>query len=342
MPTKHTRRATAPADYNLPPTVTATPLPTTINNTAKLQNREKAAHQAKLKRKRTDAEGTTNKNYSQDDTPRAFARLMQLQQGVRRPNGLDNGDSKRQKKKARTEEAATVTAKPKQAQPAKQQQTKPKPAPSPAPIPKTQPPPTVEQPKILPGESLRDYASRVDRALPLSATLVRKGNTPLPGIKERRTKKERKMQKLYASWRADDVKLKEKAEEAAEAAEEAAEERGIELGVTGEEVKWEEGKRTKRKRMLTETSEGVSVLDDEDPWAVLRERREKRGGLHDVVQAPPDLRAVKTVLKTGKKAGGDVPRKAGGGDERRKEELGQARREVIEGYRAMMRAGGRT
>jgi hypothetical protein len=233
---------------------------------------------------------------------------MQMQAGVKPRSGLDDGASRKSKKQKLAQEA--------------------------------QPPPGMPSKtitsdptlKIQPGERLADFAARVDQALPMGG-LTRKGNTKIDGIKERQTKTEKRLKKMYAEWREEDVRRKDAIEEFQEKQEELAEEKETELG--GQSLAFPEGKRKKRKRMLGETA----VDDDEDPWAVLKERREKPKGLHDVVQAPPTLKVIpkeKFKVRNGAKVNvANVP--ANAGSLKRREELGDARREVIERYRSMMK-----
>ncbi|KAL8686594.1 MAG: hypothetical protein Q9218_006997, partial [Villophora microphyllina] len=88
--------------------------------------------------------------------------------------------------------------------------------------------------------------------------------------------------------------------------------------------------------------------EDDDPWAVVaanrkreQEEKEKRitgggaglVGLHDVVLAPPKFSKVPKA-KFEVKDMADVIKKGG---LKKQTELGEARKSVIEGYRAMMR-----
>lgn len=140
-----------------------------------------------------------------------------------------------------------------------------------------------------------------------------------------------------------DQKRKAAEEEFLERQEEKDEELQNELG--GQEIHLpaaaEGGKRSakRKQKMLTELTE----KDDEDPWKVLEAKREKPKGLHDVVQAPPELKPVREKFKTKKMNGAkvdvdNVPGKSG--SLARREELGQARKDVIERYRAMMKGKG--
>lgn len=187
----------------------------------------------------------------------------------------------------------------------------------------------AEQLKIQPGERLADFAARVNQTLPMGG-LARKGAS----TGERVTKTEKRMKKMYAEWRSADAKRKEKLDELQEQQEEEDEEKSTELG--GQSVRFEfVGKKGKRARMVGE------VDDDEDPWAVLKTRREERKGLHDVVQEPPTMKVIPTekfkVRNGAKVEVANVP--SASGSLARREELGAARREVIERYRAMMKGG---
>jgi hypothetical protein len=233
---------------------------------------------------------------------------MQMQAGVKPKSGLDDGTSRKAKKRKVGQEAQST----KDAQSTS-----------------TSSDPTL---KIQPGERLADFAARVDQALPMGG-LTRKGNTKVEGIKERQTKTEKRLQKLYAEWREEETRRKDAIEEFQEKQEELAEEKETEFG--GQSLAFPEGRRKKRKRLLGETA----ASDDEDPWAVLKERREKPKGLHDVVQAPPTLKVIpkeKFKVRNGAKVNvANVP--ANAGSLKRREELGDARREVIERYRTMMK-----
>ena len=85
--------------------------------------------------------------------------------------------------------------------------------------------------------------------------------------------------------------------------------------------------------------------DEDDPWAVLKSKREAPKGLHDVVQAPPSMNVVpkeKFKVRNGAKVSvANVPGASGMKSLKQREELSEARKEVIERYRAMMKGGGR-
>ena len=238
---------------------------------------------------------------------------MQLHTGQKRPrSGLDDGNSRRNAKKQK--KSADVVP------PAVKQSADAESAPT-------------QMPKIQPGERLKDFAARVDHALPVGG-LARKGKVKVEGVKERQTKTEKRLHKMYASWREEDARRKEREDERLEQEEEAEEEREAELG--GQSVRLPTSIETgKRKKVIGE----AAGSDDEDPWAQLKLKRDTPKGLHDVVLAPPNFKAVpkeKFKVRNGAKADVvNVPTAAG--SLKRREELSAARREVIERYREMMK-----
>ncbi|TKA29253.1 hypothetical protein B0A50_03763 [Salinomyces thailandicus] len=321
MPHKHVRRKDSDfSQFNLAPSTVAKALPT-FEQTAKPKSKKDGVQQKpKAKRKRSEKNG-----HKHDDTPRAFARMMQWQATGKRPSGLDDGNTSRKKKKQSisgkddTSEATSKKALDLAAEKA-------------------------EVPRIQPGEKLSDYAARVDQALPMGG-LTRKGKMNVEGMKERRTKTEKRLHKMYASWREEEARLKEKEEERQEQEEEEEEEKQAEYG----DVHFPQSSK-KRRKMVGETDD-----QDDDPWAVLKQRRAeveaepqaanqraRKGGLrglHDVVQAPPTMKVVPKekfkVRNNAKVNVANIP--AASGSLKRREELSDARTEVIERYRAMMR-----
>lgn len=208
----------------------------------------------------------------------------------------------------------------------------------------------AEIPTIRPGEKMSDFAARVDAALPVSGLInktAKGGKDPL-GLKVGRTKTEKRMHRMYDEWRTQEAKIQERREEERELREEEEEEEDEKFGRgSGGGVRWKidsvaaeeaaaAGKagKGKRKKLIGE------IGDDDDPWAALKKARdEKKGGLHDVVLAPPTFTKVPREKFKVRGAGvdvGDVPKAAG--SLRRREELGEVRRGVVEGYRAMMKA----
>jgi len=191
---------------------------------------------------------------------------------------------------------------------------------------------TLEVPRIQPGERLGDFAARVDQSMPI-AGLATKGKK-VEGMKERRTKHERKLRKLQDQWRVDEARIREKEEEEKEQADEEWEEklagmdkeaRDLLLTINANGRKSKKGKKSK---LIGEVDD-----DEGDPWAVLKTRREKPKGVFDVADAPPQFRrAPKTLLKSGD----GVPKSAG--SLRRREQLNDTRSEIIVRYREMMAA----
>jgi hypothetical protein len=201
----------------------------------------------------------------------------------------------------------------------------------------------AEVPTIRVGERMSEFSARVDAALPVSGLInktAKNGKDPL-GLKVGRTKTEKRMHRMYDEWREQDRKIKEKREEALELAEEEA------MDEDGQ-VKWKadievahetsgkKSKKGKKKKLIGELDDG-----DDDPWAKLKSMRgEQKAGLNDVVQAPPTFKSLpkeKFKVRNARVEVEDVPRASG--SLRRREELGQVRRSVVEGYRAMMKKG---
>lgn len=302
MPHKHVRRKDSNGkDFNLGPADKAQPLPT-FDGSLKKKHQKNGVGKQNAKRKRS----TATQNYKEDDTPREFARMMQFQATGKRPSGLDDGSRRAAKKRKASQTDNTAITPPT------------------APV-----TPKVDLPKILPGERLADYSARVDQALPIGG-LERKGKVQVDGVKERMTKTEKRLKKMYASWREDDARRKDKEEEFQEQQEEAEEEQETELG--GQAVKFA----SKRKKMIGEQAD-----EDDDPWAVLKLKRDAPRGLHDVAKAPPEFTVKPTEkfkVRNGVKVDVlDVP--IASGSLKRREELSDARRDVIERYRAMMKEG---
>jgi len=289
---------------DLPPTVIARPLP--VAKSAKSNGIFTTELTTARKRKR--------KAEKDDDTPKAFTRLMSFREGKRLPKGLDDGMKTTKRQKHSESEKATI------------------PTESVAELSNAR----IEIPTIQPGEGMSDFAARVDAALPLSGLLnrTRKGGKDPLGLKVARTKKEKKMHRMYDEWREQDRKIKEKRQEAIELAQEDEDE---ELG-----VKWKVdmestilGARKKRKgkksKVIGEANDG-----DDDPWAAItRARNEAPKRLNDVVQAPPQFSNLPKEKFKARVNVEDVPKASG--SLRRREELVEVRKSVVEGYRQMIK-----
>lgn len=194
---------------------------------------------------------------------------------------------------------------------------------------------SVEAPKIRPGEDLRSYAVRVDAALPVSGltkkTVIKDGKDEA-GMKVYRTRKERKMHKLYDQWHAEERKINERKEQELEqAAEKALEKDAADItSASLAEFDEEVGKtKTKGRRRRAQV--------EEDPWLILKRKRgEAKVGLHDTAQAPPELnKKMSHQLKVGGAAVAveNVPKASG--SLRRREELQAIRTDVVDAYRKM-------
>ncbi|KAH8891415.1 hypothetical protein GQ53DRAFT_720829 [Thozetella sp. PMI_491] len=319
MPHKHTRREKDLATFDLPPSQIAKPLPVdsiSKKNAPKKNknlNRKAAKAAAQAKRDNLGVESAAkNKKRKRadpnhDDAPRAFKRLMAFAGGKKTRSGLDDPGEK--PKKVAKEGNSSAPAAP--AAPA--------------------------VPTIRPGERLAEFNHRVDAALPLSGLVsktVKNGKDPL-GLKVWKTKKEMKMHKLYDEWREEDRKIKEKQEEELE----AAEEREMEDDSLGVSWKLEEeaaGKKKKKKSKATKYL-GEARGAEEDPWAEVKKRRgEKKVGLNDVVQAPPEIKGPgkKFVVRGAAVEVDGIPKSAG--SLRKREELQGIRDEVVASYRKRM------
>jgi len=254
-----------------------------------------------------------------DDTPRAFARLLNFQRtGKRLPPTLDDGSAQKGKKRKReTDDPANTMSKAKH-------------VPTAIPETATNNPPDI---KILAGERLAEFSARVDQALPIAGmrTKGQTGTIKIPGVKaeERKTKHNRRLERMQKEWREGAARRKEKIEEEMENEEEERER---------QQLLWGGIKPGGKKKKQRQGDAGGSG-EDEDPWAELEERRRgsKQKNLQDVVQAPPQLKGVKSKFKDLGLAGVDVRNVPGSvGSLRKREELGLARRRVINEYRKMM------
>ncbi|KAG9235225.1 putative UPF0653 protein [Amylocarpus encephaloides] len=315
MPHKHTRKGELDkSTTDLPPTSIAKPL--AVSKSSK----ENGVFTSELTTtRRTNKKRKHNPDIN-DDTPKAFARLMMFQQGQKLPKGLDDGvrDKKVKKRKANPmgsqgedEGASKVVA----------TQTE------------------SATPTIRPGERMAEFSARVDAALPVRglANKTGKGGKDPLGLQVKRTYKEKKMHKMYAEWRAQDEKIKEKREEAREL--EEMEEEGEDGQVVWKDAGAERSKRKKKgkkgkRRLIGEVEDGEG-----DPWAKIKQLR--GGGkvaLNDVAQAPPIFKQTpkeKFKVRGARVEVENVPKASG--SLRRREELGEVRRSVVEGYRQMMK-----
>ncbi|KAL7899131.1 hypothetical protein HDV63DRAFT_395401 [Trichoderma sp. SZMC 28014] len=180
------------------------------------------------------------------DTPRAFRRLMAVAGGKKLRSGLDNGDTGNQPM-----QDSNVPS---------------------------------EKLQIRPGENLGAFASRVDAALPVSGlakkSTTRDGKDEL-GLKVYRTRKERKMHKLYDQWREEERKIQQKKEDELEDIAERDLEDDAAGILTSAAFQDENNQGVKRKGKKRRKQV------DEDPWLVLKKlRAEKKPKLHEAPLAP--------------------------------------------------------
>lgn len=221
-------------------------------------------------------------------------------------------------------------------------------------------------PTILPCESLSAFSARVDAAIPVSGLAKPKRNSAVElGLRQRQTKMEKRMQRIQAEWREAAAKRKEKLAEKEEEAEKENERDGgsgdgvRRIGCINSNARAEKkikgNGKSKHRKGLAATYENDDVGDDE-PWAVIAAKRLENSsttasglrsgglvGLHDVVLAPPKFSKVpKEKNITGNT---DIGRtwhvkspleKHSMIGLKRQEELGEARRSVVDSYRRMM------
>lgn len=287
--------------------------------------------------------------YGEDDTPKAFQRLMQFSKsGVKRSNGLDDGAAKPKKTKAKKQGATTGadkdattttnTALQQSNTSSTQSQTQTQGAPQNNNHNKP-PPPNPADLKIRPGESMSEFRSRVDQALPLTG--ISRSGKKIDGISTHRvTKHERRLKRLQAGWREEEARIREKEQEALELAEEEMDEHaaiwGEDKDSSTEKSGKKNGKKGKKKRKLVVGE--VKSTSDDDEWEKLQKSKQQRKGLHDVVSAPPTFDKVpREIFKVKNGAGakvGNVP--VAVGSLAKREQLGEERKTIIDTYRELM------
>ncbi|KAK2812998.1 hypothetical protein FQN50_001020 [Emmonsiellopsis sp. PD_5] len=323
MPHKHKRRQKDnPDNYDLPPTKVAKPLPT--------KESESIFTSKKPKQKKSQPA-------FKDDTPKAFARMMQQLQKAsstgsgaipRTPSGLDDGTrpTKQNRKRKRGEQDASNP------QERNNDSSSKKPSTKPTITPTTTTTTTTNIPKILPGERMSDFAARVDQALPLSgisrksASGTTLGKDPaLRNLREQRqTKHERRLLRLQREWREEEVRIRERDEaerEEREAEEEEINEQWkaweVEAGVTKKKKaatttagakskkKKKKGKKGKKGKAGAGGGEDVDSQsddgddgDDDDPWAKLNQKAKAVRAINPLEQVQaPPMQLVKPKEK---------------------------------------------
>ena len=301
--------------YDLPPTTIAQPLPVLKTKNApearKSNHIESSCHDQKKSRMLK----------KDDDTPRAFTRLMNFQNGWKPPRGLDNGAPAFKKRKR------SNTLNQDQSSDHKNNDTL-----------------SSSIPKILPSERLSEFSARVNAAIPVAglAKKSKSGSELLTG--ERQTKLEKRMQKMYAEWREAEAKRKEQLDEEEDELEMEKDDVGkgrSRLPASTKTKRTVKGKRRKGPMM----NDGKVASDDEDPWSDIKAKRKETPiasaspgglvGLHDVVLAPPRLTKLPKE-KMRDKTGQNSLKEVAIIGLKRQSELGEARRQVVEGYRRLM------
>ncbi|KAF9892538.1 hypothetical protein FE257_001647 [Aspergillus nanangensis] len=360
MPHKHKRRQDDKSIYDLPPTEIAKSLPVYDPNSKswKTDKNKKNKNNKNNKNKKPlqNAKGkpiakpeTSRKATAmEDDTPKAFLRLMQRQtqrnQGPSNPSEeaqepakkrkRESGDKTNPRKKSATKTAKKPTTTTTTAAAAATTTTDTEPTAPASSAPETQP-----KLKILPGEKLSDFAARVDRELPLS--MMKKSDKPaaagMPNIREQRqTKHEKHLRRLQKQWREDEKKIQEREAEEREEREDEREEE------TRQWREWEleAGKAKAKKKGAGKKGKNQNGEDYEpDPWAKLNKARmnKQSNPSFDVVEAPPQLTKPREIFKV---RGGamvnvaNVP--AAVGSLRQREELATERNNIVEEYRRLM------
>ncbi|RHZ52375.1 uncharacterized protein CDV56_104841 [Aspergillus thermomutatus] len=317
----------------------ANPLPVRDPNAPKTKGK-KPTPKSKDAKKENTSTFARSKSSLDDDTPRAFRRLMQLQAngGKQAPPKSDASETGSKKRKRDTTEDRKESSRKKTAG-SSTTTTSANAATSTTAA--AEPKPTSKL-KILPGEKLSDFAARVDREMPISG-MKRSGkpaSADLPKLREeRRTKHEKHLRRLQEQWRKEEVEILER--EAAEREEREAEmEEQLELW---KEWEMEAGKGKAKKKGAAarrkKKGDGPQEDDGPDPWAKLkkRDRMNKPANPFDVVQAPPQLTKPKEVFKVRGGARVDVANvPAAVGSLRRREELASERRTIVEEYRRLM------
>ncbi|KXG47826.1 uncharacterized protein PGRI_016960 [Penicillium griseofulvum] len=329
MPHKHKRRGEADAEhFNLPPTEIARALPVRDLVKPKLgKNGKKIVNKKDQNSSANKAPTHRLKNVTEDDTPKAFRRLMQYQQtGRRAPSGLETGERKR--KRNATDDA---TSSKKSAQAAETQKNK---------AAAKEAKEKAEMPKIMPGERLSEFVARVDREMPLSQ-MTKSVKTGDAKNKEqhKKTKHEKHLLRLQKGWREEEAKIREREQEEREEREDAMED---ELRQWKEwEIEAAGGKKkAKKNKKKGANGNDDSGDDDPDPWAKLKKRDEERKkNPFEIAKAPPQLVKPREIFKVRGGAKVDVANvPASVGSLRRREELAGERRNIVEEYRKLMAA----
>jgi hypothetical protein len=305
MPHKHKRkRDDDPSNYDLPPTHRAKTLAVhkKVDPIFTSEIEKKRKREARKQKKQQQQQQQQSKQYRDDDTPKAFKRLLAFQDGKRIRSGLDDGakaaalsKKKRRKVDSNPGSTSTSTSKPNDEPTLSTATTATATA-------TASDAPSTTSLKIKPNESLSSFSARVDQSLPLSSVPKHKTKpTPIAGLEKVKTplsKHNKRLARMQKEWRNTEQKLKAKEEEIAdELAEKREEDQLVWLGAGVDPSNPSSGSKKRRKR-----GGGKHVPDDADPWKVLERKRREEGelrqrSLQDVVTAPPVLKPLKNIFK---------------------------------------------
>ncbi|KAF8421013.1 hypothetical protein EV426DRAFT_610331 [Tirmania nivea] len=289
MPSKRRHHKNLSLDFELPPT--ALSKHTNLSRTKPLKLRKRLP--------------TANAGYLEDDTPRAFARLMSAG-GKRKRGGEEDVGGPKAKKASKGKSD--------------------KPPPSPPP-PTTQKKPT---PQILPGESLRAFNRRVDASMPI----------PLKGAKRSQTNPMDLLPNSNSkSKQATSTPAKDREEEDySDYLTDSSSTYSVDsLGDPRPKTFRPRAPRPLQKRAPGQKKKLKPRGPSPDPFAILLEKR-GRAKFGDTAEAPPELRVKpREILRAPKGVGmdvGGIPKAVG--SIARREMLAEERRGVVERYREMM------
>ncbi|OCT45223.1 putative urease accessory protein [Cladophialophora carrionii] len=296
MPHKHKRKRDDDAsNYDLPPTQRA--------KTLAVHQKADPIFTSDIERKRRRGERKQKKEhqknqYREDDTPKAFKRLLAFQDGKRIRSGLDDGTApSKKRRKGDAKSNSTSTSEPTSIAPAQFSaggHAGPKSNDGAALAADRAP-----SLKIKPNESLSSFSARVDQSLPLTSVAKHKTKLAqiagLEKIKTPLSKHNKRLARMQKEWRNTEQKLKAKEEELDdELADKREEDHLVWLGA-GVDPSNPLGKKRRKK------GAGKDV-DDADPWKILEKKRREEGelrqrSLQDVVTAPPVLKPLKNIFK---------------------------------------------
>ncbi|EXJ63470.1 uncharacterized protein A1O5_11519 [Cladophialophora psammophila CBS 110553] len=312
MPHKHKRkRDEDDSNFDLPPTARARTLAvhqkqeSIFTSDAEKKRKREAKKQQQREKKKKDSGGDF-----EDDTPKAFRRLMSFQAGGKRiPSGLDDGNaSKRKKKEERGLKSTSKSSSTSKPDASVNNATTAAASTEPSDPPAATTAHTM--PKILPGESLASFSQRVNQSLPLTSLPKHRTRlSAIPGLEKigtPLTKHNKRLARMQKEWRATDQRLREKREEEDEELAERREEDEIlwlGAGIDPKQPSSSTLKKSTTKKKKRKGGAARDVDDAADPWKILEKKRRDQGqlarqaNLQDVVAAPPTLKPVKNIFK---------------------------------------------